>query len=1287
MSTNSRLSLVGLIILALASLTLPVLAAQPILPNSDLTVTSSTTSSTPAAPLVSPDAIAIRIFDNADNLSPRDWYSKNIRARRSLQSLLVDGYDAVRDDRTVYVATVNIAPCEETNTGKGCLKPMMVIISFNQNISNETVDIFGQILANWRFNQNINSQPGTCSNSGGNLSCLSDRDCQSGQICDSLKARVVRDTRRLIDLSSMKTKLEQYRRLYQRYPNLESGTYLVNKTLSVWPSWQKTLAVKLGTALPIDPINRLGTSPSGYNQTTGWNEQQRSFATLWPTLPEDSRVYQYELLNNTRYILCANFETNYQNISNYGCANNHDNQGPVISCPIMRGAAGQAFSAYAEIFDDEGDAINPTINHNQLDGWSNLSVQLINSGRQLKISATTTGPNGRYELILNTSDSLGATSTKTCSIIIGNGLCGNNLIDPNEDCEGDLGVALNASNSSPYKQYSCNQYCRFTGGWCGDNIIQNGQNFTVNREQCDGSNGVATKTNDSNINRQYACGQPNTPNACTLTGGYCGDHIIQTSSNNQINEECDRSLDSPNPHPSSTYNGVKRYQCGQPGTVNACKFTGGYCGDSIVDYGYGETCEESTYIMPAPVNSSSTKQYACLGTTCQVTGGWCGDGQIKNGVENCDCANNQKDCVWAGNSTNPNPSAISSPSNLHRCHNCLQTGGYCGDGIVQEQFEKCDPLEPLSAFKSRTGNNNIDQNYYNQFIAACLAQNCQISCYDQDGDGYGIKKYNNCPNNTAIDCEDRPNGADGLVGSADDGININPGQPDNCTQYDGLDNDCNGYIDDKARLYNSPIWSDSFDRDALIPAVATDNAFASSTIDNTLGASDNQSVKMKQASQTTAPDYIWPNICNNINYTNNSNCQPYSKKSLTGLTWDITNVGLKINQSYVLRFKYKGSANFLHPTTTSQTNQIHWGIDNNPGINFSSLVTSTSNLIAPGNYTSFNAGSYLGNFTYYENLNQLASGMYLSIFIGQNNLPSDGNILNIDDVSLTSCQNVRADNTYCGNGIVEGAHEACDFNMRNPNWDDATEFCDDNCQIGRRLKILQVYPGNNNTISLQDIINNHQDNFITETATTTAISLAQFNGSPNTYIPINNPTSSYNVIVFGFKDCNNSADLNPASASATQRFITAGGGVIFGHDTIWKESESVCGGSHTNFNSLAQYAGISLANYQSKDYSYNSVSKNISASTPASAPMFNKPYIMNDPFDVKDTHTSGSLPNQSLCSSPDGLKIWLDGGDINTKFWATTCGRVEHIMLGHSSSTTISEQRALINMLYYVATH
>lgn len=1305
MNRRSHCLIVYLLLAGLVTLIKPTMAAQTnsfdgssrgngsnSLSNSS-TIPTSTNPSTQTQ--LSPDAIAIRVFDNSQNLTPRAWYSKNIKAQRSLQSLLVDGYDAVRDDRTVYVAAANIEPCDGERSAINCLKPIMVIISFNQNISNETIDIFGQILANWRFNQNINSQPGVCSNNAASLSCLSNQDCPSGQVCDSLKSKIIRDTKRLIDLSAIKNKLEQYRGAYQRYPSLESGTYLANKTLSVWPSWQKTLAVKLGSALSVDPINKLGTTTTGFSQTTGWNEQQRSFVTTWPSLPANSRVYQYEFIHNTHYVLCANFETNYQNILNYTCASSHENQGPVINCSTMRTAAGQPFTAYADIFDNEGDGLNPNITYSQLSvsGWSPLTLQLVNHNQQIKITAAAAGPDGRYDLVLNAQDNLGATTSKTCTIIVGNGLCGNNTIDPGENCEGALGVAADANTSNSSHQYSCNQYCRFTGGWCGDNIIQNGQNFTINREQCDGSHGVATRTNDSNSNRQYGCVQPANTDACTFTGGYCGDHLIQTSTNNQINEDCDRTIDSPNPSPSTTYNGVQRYQCGQPGTTNACKFTGGYCGDKIVDYGYGETCESATYINPTMVNSSSTKQYSCLANSCQVTGGWCGDGQIQtttNITELCDCSNNSKNCAWAGNasSSNPNPTATSSPTNLYRCQNCLQTGGWCGDGIVQSQSEKCDPLEPLNTFKSRTGNNNIDQNYYNQFIAACTTQNCQIDCYDKDSDGYGINYYKNCGVNTTPDCEDRPLGSDGLINTPDDGQRMNPNQPDNCTQYDGLDNNCNGLIDDRGWLYNQ-VWSDNFSRPnnepILNPAVPTNTTTASTTFDN----SEGRSARLAQSMQASAPDYVWPNTCNNLNSAIEG-CTDYANKSLTGLTWNISNTELNMNQNYVLSFRYKGSANFLHPTTTNPVNQIHWKLSPYNQLTNYSQAIYTSNLIRPGNHLSFDASPYLGSFVYSQDFYTASgSSKYLSILIGQNNLPAEGNILNIDNVSLTACQNIRPDNTYCGNGVVEGAYETCDFNMTAPNWDEATEFCYDNCQKGRRLKILQVYPGSTSNVDLQAIINNNKDNQITRTAVIATTSITDFRNSPTTYIPTNNPTSLYNVIVFGFKDCNNNKDLDDDSASSTERFINSGGGVIFGHDTIWQEAGTICGGDHEFFSNLAHYAGIRLYDYDGAGNNYSNVSKNINpASTPTSSLMFNYPYIIEDNFTVNNTHTSGSLPDESLCGAADGLKVWFDGGNINTKFWATTCGRIEHIMIGHSSnSINIHEQRALINMLYYVATH
>ena len=57
----------------------------------------------------SPDAVGLRVIPNSDYLSPLRWYDENIKAKGSPQSLIVDGYEAVRDGRTVYVNAANIS--------------------------------------------------------------------------------------------------------------------------------------------------------------------------------------------------------------------------------------------------------------------------------------------------------------------------------------------------------------------------------------------------------------------------------------------------------------------------------------------------------------------------------------------------------------------------------------------------------------------------------------------------------------------------------------------------------------------------------------------------------------------------------------------------------------------------------------------------------------------------------------------------------------------------------------------------------------------------------------------------------------------------------------------------------------------------------------------------------------------------------------------------------------------------------------------------------------------------
>jgi len=190
----------------------------------------------------SPDAIAIRVMPNPDHYSPLVWYGKNIKLQGSPQNLLTDGYEAVRDGRTVYVNAANIS-------GNN-LYTNIYIISYNQEAENQTIDVFGQILAHWKFNTN-------------------------SDIDDSQKQKIIRDVKRLANLYEMNLALSKYKK--DSFPRLKSGSYIIGASVSTWPSWQATLGSELGMTMPLDPINKLGDCPAGYGEKTCWNPTSKAF--------------------------------------------------------------------------------------------------------------------------------------------------------------------------------------------------------------------------------------------------------------------------------------------------------------------------------------------------------------------------------------------------------------------------------------------------------------------------------------------------------------------------------------------------------------------------------------------------------------------------------------------------------------------------------------------------------------------------------------------------------------------------------------------------------------------------------------------------------------------------------------------------------------------------------------------------------------------------------------------------------------------------------------------------
>lgn len=287
----------------------------------------------------SPDAIGLRVIPNPGYYSSLVWYKKNIKLQGSPQNLTVDGYGAVRDGRTVYVNAANISGNNfYTN---------IYIISYNQDAEAGTIDIFGQILAHWKFNANI-IQSGSCSKTT-NKDCVQSADCPQGEYCAGPKAKIIRDTKRLEDLAEIKIALENYKKNHNnRYPQLAAGSYLPNKTISVWPSWRATLGAELGITMPLDPVNKLGACP-GYDVETCWDQKNKEFNGTIPSgLPSGSYVYAYSVAaDGSHYDSCGYMESG------------HVREEQNSACPGSRGSGGLSHQVSGDIGNH-----NPVISNN-----------------------------------------------------------------------------------------------------------------------------------------------------------------------------------------------------------------------------------------------------------------------------------------------------------------------------------------------------------------------------------------------------------------------------------------------------------------------------------------------------------------------------------------------------------------------------------------------------------------------------------------------------------------------------------------------------------------------------------------------------------------------------------------------------------------------------------------------------------------------------------------------------------------------------------------------------------
>jgi uncharacterized protein (TIGR02145 family) len=455
---------IGLHFLVLSNILILFLIGIFLFPNNIKTLAATGTS----------DAVAIRVVSNPDHISAQDWYEQQ-KFLGSPQSLTVDGYKAVRDGRTVYVSATNIVNEGSTNY----LYSNIYLISYNQSADSQTVDIFGQILKNWKFNTNLTDIVGSCTISSkscyeqsdclegyicsnnkcvlpaaDNLNCILDSECPTNLFCDGKKAKIIRDLDRLEKIVAIKNALSEYYNKTNHYPVLGSGTYLSHIALSSWPSWQNAFLNELAIDGISDPINKLGScgdAEKKFDIDTCWNASSNSFLSTTTSynsenfaLPNSSYIITYLTNNNgSDYNLCAVMETamdgiDYKlassSISNYSCGvgssagnasiiGNIQNKAPYISEYSLSGISGQELQGFIKAIDPEGNTINWQIINSNFTGWgANPTPTLINSGEpnQKMLWADKAGAKGTYPITVKLTDKLGSSTTQTLNLVISN---------------------------------------------------------------------------------------------------------------------------------------------------------------------------------------------------------------------------------------------------------------------------------------------------------------------------------------------------------------------------------------------------------------------------------------------------------------------------------------------------------------------------------------------------------------------------------------------------------------------------------------------------------------------------------------------------------------------------------------------------------------------------------------------------------------------------------------------------------------------------------------------------
>jgi cysteine-rich repeat protein len=612
----------------------------------------------------SSDAIGIRIVSNPDYLSPEAWYASQ-GFTGDLTQTEVDGYKAGKDGRTTYVVAPN-------QSATGDIYSNVYVISYNEGANDETINIYNQMLENFKFAVNVDD-----------VSTCADGD----EVCTSARGYLRRDTRRLTDMTDIRATVLDYKSLNGVVPTLPAGTFVRALSSSVWESWNSILGGALGAGnLAADPVNDYvacgGAGYEAYDTETCVNEAVGTYVC-----PVDSHAYHYKSVGDQEAYLYADLE--YTTGTWVNDVEQDSTDGVTIgvgnSSALAAGFEATAFCDGTSIYGLSASCGDGIVGSSEVCELGQLGGSAIACTTAEGLSGT------RSQICNNTCNGYTDNIAATCVVAS----CGNGVIetDAGEYCD-------DGSLNGVYG--FCGNDCTYgTAFFCGDGKLAGGEacdcgvipamSFADSRAYGAGTGSCA------DVNGVYA----DSPNAtcswdCSGPASYCGDGTIDSG------ETCDGVDDTwaGKLCSSSSPAGYKNIACTTDTDCN-----GGVCGGNGLNNRAAcpvgmtrvKTCDDAP---GASCNYTTTNWFNIACTEI----GSCGDGAVDPG-EACDDGNSD-----------------GSDSCTDQC-----TLNVCGDGYVYVGEEQCD---------EGAGNGGGCDSAYGSSCTACsLACRYEVSSGEFCGDG------------------------------------------------------------------------------------------------------------------------------------------------------------------------------------------------------------------------------------------------------------------------------------------------------------------------------------------------------------------------------------------------------------------------------------------------------------------------------------------------------------------------------------------------------------------------